>query len=232
MPAVAQYLSYLLFAYIVYRAVNGFFIRTFRQAEAIDSRTRMLEIKLEEACFNIEANVNECIDLRKRVNYSEEKMDEYARVLEALSIPMESPGSESTSEKLSVKSRNTSGAGLQGMGTVMPAPGSVAKAEISPGPQYQQHQQHYILKSLDGAKERAERRTSSSESTSSAIDRLAGLRGKFESGRESVMSALSNIPVRRRVVIKPGGVSKNSISNFAASRPFGKLRRSSLKLDK
>ncbi|EEP81960.1 predicted protein [Uncinocarpus reesii 1704] len=192
----------ILFFLIAYYAANSQIDRATRKADSAEHRARQAERALENSLSDIRINANECVELRKRVSYLEEKMDEYGRVLEALSVPIPTMSMEDVSER--VVSHNMQNGPVDvktavGMVGAAAIPLAGAPPRIENLSILQQHPQHYIIRSFESTKERGERSASSSEeSTSSAGEKINNsLRSRFESSKESVMSVLSNFPGRK-----------------------------------
>ncbi|WEW60512.1 hypothetical protein PRK78_005999 [Emydomyces testavorans] len=230
---VESWIVRILFFIIVYYSANCQIDRATRKADSAEYRARKAERELEIVLSDIRINANECIELRKRVKYLEEKMDEYARVLEALSVPLPpSMSMEDVSERAIDRAPRNSG--VEGRSSVgsgghvgFSQPG--AQGRVENVPTSQQHLQCYLIKPNDPVKERAERcSTSSDQSSSSAAEKIASLREKLESGRDSVMSALSNIPRRRSTrTSRSGGFSASSIYSAVPGRTFARMTKRS-----
>ncbi|EAS36519.3 uncharacterized protein CIMG_01873 [Coccidioides immitis RS] len=225
----------ILFFLIAYYAANSQIDRATRKANSAEYRARRAERALENAQSDIRINANECVELRKRVSYLEEKMDEYVRVLEALSVPFASSAVEDDGDR--VASRGVCGSSsvdveaLSGAQVGIPASTAQARLDssLSHKQQPRQHQQHYIIRSSDGAKEPTGRSSSSSDqSTSSSLERISGLRDRLESRKDSVISALNNLSGRRsNRGSRSGGISASSIYHTMPGRALVRMARRS-----
>lgn len=241
----------ILFFLIAYYAINSQVDRAIRKADAASIRASKAEQELENALSDIRMNANECVELRKRVSYLEEKLDEFTPVLELLAVPAASKSTEDvTSERvMGMQESSCTGTGndgpngtsetLQSKGLSLeehepvlqhpqPRQKRVEYGLMPQQLQLQHHQPHrYTPYSSNPVNEPVGRSSVSSEqSASSGVEKTASLRSKIESGRESVMSALNSFPGRKsHRGSRSGRYSVNSTYNVVPGTHFGRVAK-------
>lgn len=240
----------LLFA--VYYTVTSYIDRRTSKVESVSFRVNSVEQALENALSDLCVNADECVELRKRVNYLEQKVDEYSAAMEVLATRVTTKNPEKAPERVS-KVREESSIDAQSdvpsetlepmhFGVLgMPENGSVlqlpqAQSQSQQGglegilkTQQLQHRPPHQYTAFPKDAGNKPNSTQSDLAMSMILDKSTSFRSKMESRKDSVMSAFNNFSGRKKGhrKVRFGGHSTVSFDDGASESSFKRMPRDS-----